>query len=100
VAGDHDGHAGVRQCADACPELAASQRIDAGGGLVQEQNVRAVQQRGGERQPLLQAERQIAGDAGGGLRQVEAGERRIDRAGLRGAAEAVDAREEPQVFQH
>ncbi len=59
VAGDQDGHAGVRQRADARPELAARQRIDAGGGFVEEQDVRSVQQRGGERQPLLQAERQI-----------------------------------------
>ena len=35
--------------------------IDAGGRLVEEQHLRLVHDRAGERQPLLQAERQILG---------------------------------------
>ena len=59
-----------------------------------------MQQCGGERQALLQAKGQFAGDARGGLGQIEAGECRIDGVCLRGAAKTVDAREEPEVLPH
>ena len=71
MAGDQHGDAGVGQRADARPELAARQRIDAGGRFVEEQDVRPVQQRRGQRQALLQAERQFAGDAVGDVAQFE-----------------------------
>ena len=49
-----------RQRIDALPEFAPGQRIDAGGGFVEKQDVRFVHQRTGQRQTLLVAERQVA----------------------------------------
>ena len=45
------------------PQLAARDRIDAGGRLVEEDDARLVHQRGAERQPLLPAARQQPGAA-------------------------------------
>ena len=45
------------------PQLAARDRVDAGGRLVEEDHARLVHQRGAEREPLLPAAREQAGAA-------------------------------------
>ena len=46
---------------DVRPELAARQRVDARGRLVEKQHRRVVHDRAGQGQPLLEAQRQLAG---------------------------------------
>ncbi len=54
------------------PEIVACDRVDAGRGLVQDQEFRLVQDRDRQRQALLHAERQGVGELVRGLVQVEA----------------------------
>ena len=56
VGRDHDRDAALDHGIDVRPELAASEGIDAGGGLVKEEDGRVVHDRAGECQPLLEAE--------------------------------------------
>jgi hypothetical protein len=51
----------IGELVDQLPEAAARQRVDARGRLVEEQDRRLVQHRAAERQALLPAERQLAG---------------------------------------
>src|SRR2546430_6868942 len=46
---------------DVVPELAPHERIDAAGGLIEKQHRRGVQRGAGERQALLEAQRQQRG---------------------------------------
>ena len=61
--GDHDAHrrSPRADAVDQLPELPARQRVDAGGRLVEDQQVRIVDQRAAQRQLLLHAARQLAG---------------------------------------
>ena len=62
VRGDEHGHAAIGgQLVNQVPEHAPSARIDAAGGLVEEQQLRLVQQRRRERDALAQSRRQSAG---------------------------------------
>ena len=61
VGADQHGHAVGGQPVDLVPELAPRLGVDAGGGLVEQQQLRLVDQAGGERQPLLPAARERAG---------------------------------------
>ena len=63
--GDDDAHAGpVRaDVVDERPELPPRQRIDAGGRLVEDEQVRVVDQRAAEPDLLLHAARELAGRA-------------------------------------
>ena len=51
----------LESCGERVPELAARDRIDAGGGLVQQQDARLGHQRAGQRELLLHAAAQPAG---------------------------------------
>jgi hypothetical protein len=78
IGGRHQ-HAHVRQirpdARDQLPELAPRQRIDAGGGFVQDQQVRVVDERAAQAELLLHAAGQLAGrpvqkrEQAGGARQ-------------------------------
>ena len=57
----HHRDAVLDQGVDVRPELAARQRIDAGGRLVEKQHRRLVHHRAGQGQPLLEPQRQLAG---------------------------------------
>jgi len=61
--GDQHAHTGPAgsDAIDELPELPAGQRIDAGGGLVQDQEVRVVDQRAAQAELLLHAARELAG---------------------------------------
>jgi len=100
MAGDHDGHAFVGQHADAVPEFPPGQRIDAGGRLVEKQDVGRVQQRCGQRQPLLEPEGQVVRHGIGQAAEFEPLQRAIDGARPGGAVQAIDAGEEAQVLPH
>ena len=64
VRGDEDGHAAGRgQLVDEIPELAAALRIDAAGGLVEEQQLGLVEERRGQRHALPLPGRERAGRA-------------------------------------
>ena len=59
---DQDGHALVAQAIEDAPEIAARHRIDAGRRLVEQQDLRRVNQRAGEAELLLHAARELAGE--------------------------------------
>ena len=69
--GDDHGHALLGQRGDPPPEFAAGQRIGAAGRLVEKQNLRLVQQRGGHRQALLESAGQLAAGQARQRRQFE-----------------------------
>jgi hypothetical protein len=66
---------------DLVPEVAPRLGVDAGRGLVQQQQARLVQQAGGQRQALLPAARQRAGQLALALGQAQLRQRGIDRRG-------------------
>ena len=58
VRADQDGHAAFGEAVDLVPELAPGLGVDAGGGLVEQEQLRLVQDGGGQRQALLPAARE------------------------------------------
>ena len=62
VGGDEDGQAVLGEAVDLVPELAPRFRVDAGGRLVEEQKLRLVHDAGGEREALLPAAGERAGE--------------------------------------
>ena len=62
VGRDEHGQARRRQPVDLVPEFAPRLGVDAGGRLVEQQQLRLVHDAGGERQALLPAARQRAGE--------------------------------------
>ena len=58
VRGEDDGHAGVAQRAHDLPHVLAQLDVDAGGRLVEEQDLRLVRQRLGDQHAALHAARQ------------------------------------------
>ena len=100
VGGDHHGHAAGHDRVDEPPELAPRQRIDARGRLVEEQHRRVVHDGAGERQPLLEAERQLPGGGGEVRPQVEGGGHALDRLAAPCPRQSVGAGEELQVLAH
>ena len=64
--GDHHAHLRATRAdsVDQIPELAARQRVDAGGRLVEDQQVRIVDQRAAEAELLLHAAGELAGRSG------------------------------------
>ena len=61
VGGDQHGQPAAGEAMDLVPELAPRLRVDAGRRLVEQQQLRLVHDAGGERQPLLPAAGQRAG---------------------------------------
>ena len=62
VGADEHGHAVGGEPVDLVPELAPGLGVDSGGGLVEQQQLGLVQDRGGQRQALLPAAGQAAGE--------------------------------------
>jgi hypothetical protein len=58
VRGEHQRHAALLEPEQALPHQVAGLRVEAGGGLVEQHQVRLVHQRPGDRQAALHAARQ------------------------------------------
>ena len=96
VGRDQHGEAGPGEAVDLVPKLAPRLRVDAGGRLVEQQQLRPVHDAGGERQSLLPPARQSAGDLMAARPQAELVERRRDDAAAIG--EVVEPRYEGEVL--
>ena len=85
VRGDEQRDALGGELEQQIPQLAARDRIDAGGRLVEEDDARLVHQRGAEREPLLPAAGEQAGAAIDVRPDVRERDRGVDprRAGAR-----------------
>jgi len=57
VRGDEERHATPRELEEQIPQLAARDGVDAGGGFVEEKNLRLVHERAGHREALTPARR-------------------------------------------
>ena len=98
VGGHQDGGAGTGEIVDQPPELAPRHRVDAGGGLIEEQHLRIVQHRRAEGHPLLPAPRQLAGGHVPLTLQPAAGQHPVDPLAAQGAGDGVDPGIERQVL--
>src|SRR2546427_3184 len=76
------------------------QRIAPGGGLVEEEHQWPVRRRAGQRQALLPAAAERAGELPPALAEAELGHQLRDPLAPRGAVQAVDGGVEGQVLQH
>ena len=89
---EQHGRALGGEAVDLVPELAPAHRIDAGGRLVEEQQRRLVDRRAGERDPLLPAARQRAGELVAAIAEPRRASTSSTRARRARARHAVDAR--------
>ena len=98
VGGDQHGEAIGRERMDLVPEIAPRLGIDAGGRLVQQQQLRIGQRAGAERQPLLPAAGQFAGELFLAALKADA----VDHVarGPAGIGQAVEPRDEFEVLPH
>src|SRR6266511_490689 len=74
MGGEHDGRPAIAQRPDVAPERAAQLHVDAGGGLVEEQDARLVHERLADEEPPLHAARQGAAVRRALREEVERGE--------------------------
>ena len=88
----------ARRLVDHFPELAARDRIDAAGRLVEEDDARLVEQRDRERQLLPPAERDRADELIGGVLEPEAREHPAGAVADVAIAQVVDAAVERDVL--
>src|SRR5579872_5234219 len=92
-------HAAAREVEEQIPQVAARDRIDAGGGFVQEENARFVQQRGRQCQPLLPTARERFGELAREWRQSGQRDDVCDAARSALARELIGASVELQVLE-
>ena len=100
VRGDDDGHALLGQRGDAPPELATRQRIDTAGRLVEEQDLRLVQERCRHRQTLLDSRLATAPLRAAPVSSSNCSSARSHALCEEPAAQAVRAAEELEVLAH
>ncbi|GLK58309.1 hypothetical protein GCM10017624_04660 [Azotobacter vinelandii] len=100
MGGDEDGHPVLaRQLDQQFPEVVPRDRVDAGGGFVEDQDFRVVQHRHGQREALAHAQRQLFGQAVADLAQVEAVEHFADARRALRLGEVEQAGVQLQVLQ-
>src|SRR5438045_3315836 len=100
VRGDEKRDALPAEVKQQVPQFAPSYGIDSGGRLVEINNLGLVQHGAAQRQPLLPAARQFAGQAMAVGLQTVAIYGLFDLAGAGLGIEAVDLRVETQILQH
>src|SRR5882672_11286450 len=93
---DENRQPAFAQAMDFLPEIAARLGIDAGRGLVEQQQPRIVQHAGGESQPLFPTAREFARQLMLSLRQAKPLQRVLDF--VLAVRNLVDARHELQIF--
>ena len=98
VGGDQDGLAHPAQFLQQFADLDAGPRVEAGRGLVEQQDLGIVQQHPGDREPLLHAPAQAVDLAFGLVDEVGQVEHVLHDGPSGGAVDAVAAREELQVL--
>jgi hypothetical protein len=91
VARDQDGAPLVGQAAQQGAEPVDAFRVEAVGGLVEDEDLRVAHQRGGQGQPLAHAEGELADPAIGGPAQVDDVEHLTDPVRLRISHQRCDA---------
>ena len=98
----HHRHAGppLADAIDELPELAPRERIHAGGGLVEHEQLRVVDQRAAEAELLLHAARELPGRALAEARQTGGREQLVDLRLALGARVPEQAAEEVDVLEH
>src|SRR5437879_4169853 len=100
VSGDEEGDAMTGKLEEEIPELAARDRVDAGGGLVEEKKGRLVQHGAAEGEALLPATGKLRGQTSQiGCQAVELNNF-FDAALQARGLQAVDAAVKLQVFRH
>ena len=97
MGGDQHGDAVGGQPVNLVPEFAARLGIDAGGRLVEQQQARLRQDAGAEREPLLPAAGQLAGELVLAAGEPEPGDRALAPR-LCGSGHAIDARHEFEIL--
>ena len=99
--GDQHAHAGPfgADAIDEGPELLAGERIDAGGRLVEDEQVRVVDQGAAEAHLLLHAAGELAGGAVGERPQARGVEQGADAAGTLSVGHAEEPGEEVDVLE-
>ena len=103
VGGGHQHtHAGALAAdgRDQIPEALAGERVDAGGGLVQDQQVRVVDQGAAQAQLLLHAPGELAGGAVAEFQQAGGLQQAINLLPTGRAAKAEEVGEEGEVLVH
>ena len=90
----------AREALDQVAGLHDLLRVEAGGRLVEDQHVRVVEDRLGQADALAVALRELAAVAAGHVGDARLLHRRVDLRALRLGGDALDARDEHQVFAH
>ena len=100
VGRDEDRGAATDQREQALPEIAPALRVDGARRLVEQQQLRVVQRRRGEREPLALSAAQRAGALRQQALEIELGRELGDARVSRRAREAEDPRHEVEVLVH
>ena len=100
--GDHHAHLRPARAdrVDEVPELAARQRIDAGGRLVEDEQVGIVDERAAEAQLLLHAAGKLAGGTGLELLEARRREQLVDLRAALGRGQSEQSAEKIDVLEH
>src|ERR1051325_4760972 len=93
-------HTAAGELEQQVPQLATRDRVDARGRLVEEDDARAVHERGGEREALLPSAGERAGEAVAVRADVREVDRPLDALAALGAFQPVDGAEELEVLEH
>ena len=109
---EHDGHALAVQLLEQAQDLGRGAAVEGAGGLVGEEQARAVHERAGDRDALLLAAGELHRPVMGAVREADAAERlqgalaagpaveaRIDHRQF-DIAEGVDARQQVELLEH
>ncbi len=96
--GDEDGEAAGGELVNLAPEIAPRFRIDAGGRLVEQQQTGVRQRAGAEREALLPAAGQLAGDLFLAAFETKPRDHRLGRGGR--PRDAIDAGDEFEILAH